>query len=325
MSLIRQISRRAVVLQNTDSEVATSKTVTPYFEWVFNGELNVPIETALDTLHHIDAENTIYQVKVSARQAGDSTYRFKVLSYDINGGDQITHVNRLATFNTDRETLSLVIDDAFIGENRVIEVRLFEEVVGVVPAKDVTLSITLGSLFEVVSQTDFLVQRADDTILPRRTKLQVIGALIEDDLPNDRTVVTIGSVGDIVQSMLTEAQFQSLRGMDWVLMDGRSVVGSAYETITGETNIPDARGTYLRTKDNGRGLDPNGDPALGSYQDDELASHQHTTPVGAFSGQVNDNPGGDESDFENGSVTGLTGGNETRPKTTIVNTFIKIN
>jgi hypothetical protein len=343
MSLIRQISRKAVVLQNTDAEVATSKTVTPYYEWVFNGELNFPIETALDTLHHTDASNTIYQVRITARQAGDSTYRFKIYSYDINGGDQQTHVDSLVTFTNDRRTALLPIADALLPSDRALEVRLFEEVVGAIPAKDVTISLTLGSMFEVVSQTDFLVQRADDTVLPRRTKLQFNDDRFEitDDLPNDRTRIEFndGQVGDIVQSMLTEAQFQTLRGVNWVLMDGRSVTGSTYETITGEANIPDVRGTYLRSKDNGRGLDPDGDPNLGAYQEDQFQGHRHSQRVPSHdelgiaggtrrgiynSGETNAQDFIREPKTDTVNGTPRTGP-ETRPKSTIVNTFIKIN
>jgi hypothetical protein len=140
--------------------------------------------------------------------------------------------------------------------------------------------------------------------------------------------------------MLTEAQFQTLRGSEWVLMDGRSVVGSIYETITGEANIPDARGTYLRSKDNGRGLDPNGDPDLGTYQADEVNEHKHSsnwryhTGGNALAGtQMSDTnthmPGSTTSiATATGTSTNTinnTGGNETRPKSTVVNTFIKIN
>lgn len=87
-----------------------------------------------------------------------------------------------------------------------------------------------------------------------------------------------GFVGDIVTSTLTEAQFQAQRNGTWVLMDGRAVGGSRYSTITGSSTIPDARGMFLRSKNNGRvdGLqNPDGDLALGTYQADAFASHTH--------------------------------------------------
>ena len=73
-----------------------------------------------------------------------------------------------------------------------------------------------------------------------------------------------GAVGDVKSSMLTEAQYQTHFGSEWVLADGRDVTGSDYHTITSNTNIPDLRGTFLRGKDNSRGLDPDGEKSLGS-------------------------------------------------------------
>ena len=35
-------------------------------------------------------------------------------------------------------------------------------------------------------------------------------------------------------------------GHKWVLADGRAVVGSMYETVTGNTHVPDLRGSFLR-------------------------------------------------------------------------------
>jgi hypothetical protein len=145
-----------------------------------------------------------------------------------------------------------------------------------------------------------------------------------------------GCVGDIQQSILTESQFQSLRGEDWVLMDGRNVEGSRYHTFTGEEDIPDARGTYLRSKDNGRGLDPNGDPNLGTYQEDQFQGHRHEirerTGFGSGPnsvGTVASSTGGFANTLTRAATTLNDGaprtGPETRPKSTIVNTFIKIN
>lgn len=54
-------------------------------------------------------------------------------------------------------------------------------------------------------------------------------------------------VGSIVQSILTLIQFQAQVGVDWVLMDGGSIVGSELATITGWTTVPDASGKFLRT------------------------------------------------------------------------------
>ena len=36
-------------------------------------------------------------------------------------------------------------------------------------------------------------------------------------------------VGSIIQSIMTEAEFQAEAGTSWILMDGRSIVGSKLE------------------------------------------------------------------------------------------------
>lgn len=60
------------------------------------------------------------------------------------------------------------------------------------------------------------------------------------------------AIGAIQSALLTEAQFQAQFGSGWILADGRSVLGSKYETITGRSSIPDLRGVVLRGKNNGR-------------------------------------------------------------------------
>lgn len=92
------------------------------------------------------------------------------------------------------------------------------------------------------------------------------------------TNIVRSPLGTVIQSYLNEAQFQAIRGTDWVLMDGRDVTGSDYAALTGNTTIPDARGRYLRGKNNGRSdgnQNPDGDLALGTLQNDELMAHDH--------------------------------------------------
>jgi len=144
-------------------------------------------------------------------------------------------------------------------------------------------------------------------------------------------------VGDVVHSMLDEAQFQVLRSDNWVLMDGRSVVGSEYETLTGNSTIPDARGQFLRSKNNGRvdgQENPAGDSALGTQQTDamQLHAHDHNAGTGSEFGSYPD--GAATGPVVNIGILGpseyLGGGVprtdvETRPKNVTVNIFIKIN
>lgn len=138
-----------------------------------------------------------------------------------------------------------------------------------------------------------------------------------------------GKVGQVLSAMLSETQFKAIHGSSWVLADGRSVAGSTYAIVTGITTVPDLRSVVLRGKDNGRGLNPDGDYALGTYQGDMYASHNHTlvyNPTGGGGG------GGDarmasEAVPNTSSTTNIlaSGGNETRMKNVTVNHFIKIN
>lgn len=135
----------------------------------------------------------------------------------------------------------------------------------------------------------------------------------------------------------------------WALCDGSTVSRSTYASLysalgdawgngDGSTtfHLPDLRGRFLRGVDGGAGNDPdagsrtaanaggNSGDAVGSVQDDDFKSHTHTTAVGAYSGKVNDATNGLENDYENSTVTGSTGGNETRPKNANVNYIIKL-
>jgi hypothetical protein len=174
-----------------------------------------------------------------------------------------------------------------------------------------------------------------------------------------------GAIGDVIASMLTEAQFQSQRSTNWILMDGRNVAGSLYANVTGNSVIPDARGAFLRGKNNGRSdgsENPGGDLAMGTFQSDAFGSHAHTisgggsstltirqqntgvssvtVPADTFDLGLNGVPygegqtyGGAATPTNQASVTLATssvtvnanGGNETRPKNITINYFIKIN
>ena len=158
----------------------------------------------------------------------------------------------------------------------------------------------------------------------------------------------------------------------WLLCNGTNVsrttyaslfaaIGTAWGTGDGSTtfNLPDMRGNFLRGVDGGAGNDPdtanrtvnpnslfpggntgNANDAVGSYQVDQFASHNHdngAVTCGNFNyphsynpnglGTLENNipspavPWGNENEY-----TGLTknsGGNETRPKNVYVNYIIK--
>jgi len=148
--------------------------------------------------------------------------------------------------------------------------------------------------------------------------------------------VYAGIVGDVRHSLLTEAQFQTYAGEGWVLMDGRSVVGSAYEAITGNTNIPDARGRALRMKDNAAGVNPDGDLALGTLQSDAFQGHWHQVGVNSSGALGNAGVSGKDGGVQgspNRAQAPVTDGvngtprisSETRMANATVNFFVKIN
>lgn len=168
---------------------------------------------------------------------------------------------------------------------------------------------------------NYLVKEINGTFTKKET------TAVEDSNQQDSTGLPIGSV---IESMLTESQFQGQAGSGWVLMDGRSVADTAYSSLTGFTNIPDARGRFLRGKSHGSGNNPDGNLSLGSYTGDKLVSHDHelianTTASLSLTGSTTaywlPQSGGSTQNF---SIQN-TGSNETAPKSITVNIFIRIN
>ena len=118
----------------------------------------------------------------------------------------------------------------------------------------------------------------------------------------------------------------------WLECDGSSlsrttyadlfaVIGVIYGNVDGNTfNIPDYRGIFLRSLDNGAGNDPDrtsrtdrgdgqGGDFVGTKQGHKLDSHRHTQWGGTGSTKVLSN--GAQASLSGN--TGYFGGNETRP------------
>jgi hypothetical protein len=143
------------------------------------------------------------------------------------------------------------------------------------------------------------------------------------------TAVGLSScLGCIQQSVLTEAQFQNVNGSNWVLCDGRTIVGSKLARLTGISNAPDLRGRFLRGKNFGTLPDVD-EIDLGKPQEDAVGPHHHSDLV--HSPPFNDQRAGisyqgpstlatDDPMFPNSSQA-----KETRPKNVTVNFFYKIN
>lgn len=189
---------------------------------------------------------------------------------------------------------------------------------------DITPAINLIQ----VEETEFL-SATSYSILRR------IGGVINYALTNG----LVFPVGTIKKAFLTQEQFQDQMGTTWVLMDGRSVVGSDYATLTGNSNIPDARGMFLRMKDNGAGIDQLGDLALGSTEQDNVPYHAHAYNINygdsviAFEPTLAASFGSGEYQPLPPNAASVTvtltilnaGGNDTRGKNLTINWFVKIN
>lgn len=94
-----------------------------------------------------------------------------------------------------------------------------------------------------------------------------------------------------------------------------AAIGTTFGSGDGITtfNIPDLRGEFIRGWDDARGVD--GARSFGSFQADELRSHNHTINISGQAGLSNSG-----NDFTNDGPTSITltsnstGGNETRPR-----------
>jgi hypothetical protein len=348
MALTRQVSRRALVLSPTNAEVSTNQVYTPRYEFLVDGELNLPVPRVINSLKHQDAAASIYRVDVSVNKGGTSQYRIQIISYDQLGLNPITHVDQLITLTNDRLRTTIPVTNAAVGENRSLECTLTESN-ALVPAVDMTVTVTMEAFSELeASRNGHIIMDEAGNAQAQKDTLQLIGSTVQEDTINQRTVVSSGVIGEVKSCMLTEAQMQLAAGPGWILADGRSVAGSLYEIITGDSSVPDMRGQFLRGKNNGRidgAEDPDGERDLGDSQVDALENI--TGMVGRFVGRgINvsvasgafalngDNQSMFAGEFgSGGTALGVdfdasrvaSTSSETRPKNIVINYFIKIN
>ena len=162
-----------------------------------------------------------------------------------------------------------------------------------------------------------------------------------DEITSKKFNESTAHIGEVKTSVLTEAQFQGLYGTCWVQMIGQDISGSDLATLTGISNLPDARGRFLRTTGGNS-------PALMQTQEDQNKEHSHdisyvkvnntngvlgvngngtgwgVIPWGGNSGTIVSNP---TNRFNGSDALGAvhsSGGDEARPKNLGVNRFIKI-
>jgi len=131
----------------------------------------------------------------------------------------------------------------------------------------------------------------------------------------------IARAGEIRHYLLSDSQISDrFSSEDWDLIEGQDVTGKKLETLYGAT-LPDARGEFLRSLDNGRGVDSG--RVMGSYQVDDNKAHTHTTSIPhgySLSSSFGLTP---EHSVSSANHLSSSTGSESRPKNIAVNTAIK--
>jgi hypothetical protein len=157
---------------------------------------------------------------------------------------------------------------------------------------------------------------------------------LSDNLPVGTVLVSILHFSAFVNEMhdISVAQWSRLNSR-WAPADGRDVVGSDYETLTAQTNLPDMRGMFLRGLNRFDGSsarndgmeDKNGSRTVGDIQTNSTKlGNIFRTNVQAFYG-ISSAPYGLQYG-SGGPVPGpALGDAETRPNNIAVYYYIKIN
>ena len=129
----------------------------------------------------------------------------------------------------------------------------------------------------------------------------------------------IEPLGTKYESMLTEAQFQAIKGNKWVRMTGQSIVGSDLHALTSVATLPDYVGNQAFT----RQADIEG--SIGDYQSNQNAAHTHSISGSNTTGVGDNYYFGDATGLDYSMSTTSSGGAEARPNAYKMNFFIKIN
>ena len=145
-------------------------------------------------------------------------------------------------------------------------------------------------------------------------------------------------VGTIVASV---TPYSKLPSNEWVPADGREIIGSKYQGLTGNQSAPDLRGVFLRgintfdlkyenespdNKVSDNQKDPTGLREVYNFQSDEVIKHSHSFFHGAHGGGgISNVPPNSNESVPIHRKTGAYGGEETRPKNVAVYYYIKVN
>lgn len=150
-------------------------------------------------------------------------------------------------------------------------------------------------------------------------------------------------VGEVVASVLHKDAFREVYGEEWELLEGQPVTDADLLRLLrieqpGVTNLPDARGVFLRGKqyDKPKGGASYGDKPTGTQVSDMIGSHTHPGDKdniirGFWKGRPFV-PGGTGGDTTTGngvrnadmSRTGAAGGPETMPRHIVINFYVKV-
>lgn len=202
MALTKQISSRALILSPTTAEVTTAQTIAPYYDFRVDGVLDLALAESLDFGRYIHAAQTFISAKVSVRVGGTSEYDIVVKSYDSSGGDEVTHINSTGqTFGTNNSITTLAFVEADVGAERTLVMEITESVAGT-EVEDFCLTLVSSTFADL------------DILKPAHP------------------------IGGTLRADISVAQFQSQLGVGWIEANGQSSVGTAYETLTTNSVVP---------------------------------------------------------------------------------------
>ncbi len=147
-------------------------------------------------------------------------------------------------------------------------------------------------------------------------------------------------IGDLRFSLLKPVDFLRVYGDDWVLCDGQTAMPQRLAGLTDLSQVPDARGMFLRAMNHEGGSDPQpGRIAGDAPQADDVIAHTHSyKPFSVFRGgeQTNgvefnatagslvEGVGERESSYFPSSPNPPDDHSETRPKNIAAYLYLKI-
>src|SRR5258708_5537165 len=100
--------------------------------------------------------------------------------------------------------------------------------------------------------------------------LTILSCQSQNENPINETATTpnVGTIGDVIYSVLSPTDFTSTHGLGWVLMDDKVNLSNSQLLIKFKIkSIPDARGLFIRALNLGRSnADPYVNRGMGSFQ-----------------------------------------------------------